>query len=212
MPEPLPLLSSPPVERRDAARNREVLLTAAAEMISSDGMDELTMGGLAAKAGVGKGTVFRRFGSREGLMAALLDHSAKRWQAAVISGPPPLGPGAPPLARLLAFGEARLHTHLEQTALIEEAGSVWRTNYAVAAFVSLHVRHLLTALGVDGDLGYLATALMAPLDVPVLRQQIDHEGRSPEQILAGWSDLVHRVIGSSVTQQPEVEPVDQRLP
>ena len=36
------------------------------------------MDALAAEAGVGKGTVFRRFESREGLMAALLDHSETR--------------------------------------------------------------------------------------------------------------------------------------
>ena len=51
------------------------------------------MDAVAAAAGVGKGTVFRRFESREGLMAALLNHSETEWQAAVISGPPPLGPG-----------------------------------------------------------------------------------------------------------------------
>ena len=53
----------------------------------------VTMERVAAEAGVGKGTVFRRFESREGLMAALLDHRETAWQAAVISGPPPLGPG-----------------------------------------------------------------------------------------------------------------------
>ena len=59
-------------------------------------MRGVTMEAVATEAGVGKGTVFRRFESRAGLMAALLNHYESAWQAAVISGPPPLGPGAPP--------------------------------------------------------------------------------------------------------------------
>jgi AcrR family transcriptional regulator len=54
------------------------------------------MDAVAAEAGVGKGTLFRRFGDRAGLAVALLDERERDLQAAVLSGPPPLGPGAPP--------------------------------------------------------------------------------------------------------------------
>lgn len=195
MPDPLPLLTSTaPAERADAARNRRALLDAAAELMGGCGVDALTMDAVAARAGVGKGTVFRRFGSREGLMASLLDHKEAAWQAGVISGPPPLGPGAPPLERLLAFGASRLRLHRDQAVLIEEAGRTWGENYAVIGFAAMHVRMLLGELGVQGNLPYLATALIAPLSVPVLRQQIDHGGMSEEQVLAGWEDLVRRVV------------------
>jgi len=194
MTKDLPLLTAPPVERRDAARNRVALLEAAAELMAERGVDAITMDAVAARAGVGKGTVFRRFGSREGLMASLLNHREEEWQAAVISGPPPLGPGAPPMDRLLAFGASRLRLHRDQAALIEAAGRTWAENYAVLGFAALHVRLLLRDLGVEGPLGYLATALIAPLGVPVLRQQIDHGQMSEQQVLAGWTDLVHRVV------------------
>ncbi len=194
MPKELPLITTAPVVRRDAARNREALLRAAAELIESCGVDDLTTEAVAARAGVGKGTVFRRFGSREGLMASLLNHREEEWQASVISGPPPLGPGAPPMERLLAFGASRLRHHREQAALIEAAGTTWGENYAVLGFVSLHVRMLLSQLGVQGDLGYLATALVAPLGVPVLRQLMDAGGMSEAQVVAGWNDLVARVV------------------
>src|SRR5262245_39451859 len=108
----LPLVDSRPPERRDAARNREALLRAAARLVETCGIGGVTMDAVAAAAGVGKGTVFRRFESREGLMAALLDHSEAEWQAAVISGPPPLGPGAEPWDRLVIFGRSRLETVL----------------------------------------------------------------------------------------------------
>lgn len=194
MSKDLPLLAAGPVVRRDAARNREALLRAAAELIGTCGVRDLTTEAVAARAGVGKGTVFRRFGSREGLMAALLNHREEEWQASVISGPPPLGPGAPPMERLVAFGASRLRHHREQAALIEAAGSTWGENYAVLGFVALHVRTLLSQLGVQGDLGYLSTALVAPLAVPVLRQQIDAGGMSEERVIAGWNDLVARVV------------------
>lgn len=195
MSRPLPLLTgAPPAERADAARNRAALLDAAAELMAGCGVAALTMDAVAARAGVGKGTVFRRFGSREGLMASLLDHREQEWQASVISGPPPLGPGAPPLERLLAFGASRLRHHREQAELIEAAGRAWGENYAVLGFVSLHVRMLLAQLEVQGDVAYLATALVAPLAVPVLRQQIDAGGMTEAQVLAGWTELVHRVV------------------
>lgn len=195
MPKDLPLLTAAPVERRDAARNRRALLDAAAELMGGCGVEALTMDALATRAGVGKGTVFRRFGSREGLMASLLDHREAEWQAGVISGPPPLGPGAPPLERLHAFGASRLRLHLDQAALIEAAGRTWGENHAVLGFASMHVRLLLAELGVTGNLGYLATAVIAPLSVPVLRQQ-RHSGLTEEQVLAGWRDFVDRIVAS----------------
>jgi polyketide synthase 12 len=64
---------APPAERADAARNRLHLLTTAREMLAEQGQDRLSMDGLAQRAGLGKGTVFRRFGTREGIFQALLD-------------------------------------------------------------------------------------------------------------------------------------------
>lgn len=191
----LPLAGEPPAERSDAARNREALLRAAAELVDHCSVENVTMDAVAQRAGVGKGTVFRRFESREGLMAALLDHSETAWQASVISGPPPLGPGAPPLERLLAFGHSRIETTLTHAALIRAAGHAGVRAYAAAAFAAMHVRYLLGQLGVEGDLGYLATALLAPLEIPILEQQLGPEHRSLEEVRLGWDDLVRRVVG-----------------
>lgn len=193
----LPLAGAPPAERADAARNREALLRAAAELIDHCSVENVTMDAVAQRAGVGKGTVFRRFESREGLMAALLDHSESAWQARVISGPPPLGPGAPPLDRLLAFGHSRIETTLTHAALIRAAGVAGSRAYAAAAFAAMHVRYLLGQLDVHGDLGYLATALLAPLEIPILEQQLGLEERPIESVRAGWDDLVRRVVGSA---------------
>ncbi|HET6167585.1 MAG TPA: helix-turn-helix domain-containing protein [Marmoricola sp.] len=200
----LPLLGQEPRERSDAARNRGALVEAAERLIDDCGVDAVTMDALAEAAGVGKGTVFRRFGSRAGLMAALLDRSEADWQARVISGPPPLGPGAPPRERLVAFGRSRLETNLKHAALIRAASSVPPTrNYAVYSFAATHVRYLLDQLDVSGDIALLAVALLAPLEVVILEQQIEIEGMHVERILQGWEELADRIIARRRTQRRE---------
>jgi AcrR family transcriptional regulator len=190
----LPLLDAPAAGRRDAARNRVALLEATQRLIAERGIDAVTMEAVAAEAGVGKGTLFRHYTSRRGLMAAVLDHSESEWQAAVISGPPPLGPGAEPLERLLAFGRSRLETTLRHVDLIRHASDAAGRSYAAYSFAAMHVRLLLRELGVSGDVPLLAVALMAPLEAPILQQLVRVEGVPPERILHGWEDLVCRVV------------------
>jgi AcrR family transcriptional regulator len=66
--------------RADAVRTRKQLLDAAAEMFAERGAD-VSVAEIAERAGIGKGTVFRHFASKEDLIAAivgdLLDDLAK---------------------------------------------------------------------------------------------------------------------------------------
>jgi AcrR family transcriptional regulator len=175
----LPIVGQEPRERSDAARNRQALLVAAQRLVDQCGVASVTMDAVAVAARVGKGTVFRRFGSRAGLMAALLDQFESDWQAQVIGGPPPLGPGAPPRERLSAFGRSRLEQNLRGAALIRAAtDAVHRTSPAYT---------------------FLATALLAPMEVTVLERELELvdtalDPRAIERILAGWEDLTDRVV------------------
>src|SRR5688572_30378868 len=72
--------------RADAARNRARLLEVAARLAGECGAANLTMEAVATAAQVGKGTVFRRFGDRTGLLLALLDHHERELQAAFLTG------------------------------------------------------------------------------------------------------------------------------
>ncbi|MFF1924013.1 TetR/AcrR family transcriptional regulator [Streptomyces sp. NPDC058221] len=90
-------------ERADAARNRHAILKATELLLSEHPPEQVSMERIAAAAGVGKGTVFHRFGSRAGLMRELMLERALALRESVTDGPPPLGPGAPPRQRLLAF-------------------------------------------------------------------------------------------------------------
>ncbi|MGW4659147.1 helix-turn-helix domain-containing protein [Streptomyces sp. NPDC004279] len=85
----------PATERADAARNRARLLEAAARLVAESGAGQVTMQAVAEAAGVGKGTLFRRFGDRDGLLLALLDEAEEAFQEAYTSGPPsPAGTGS----------------------------------------------------------------------------------------------------------------------
>jgi AcrR family transcriptional regulator len=57
--------------RADAARNRELLLAAAADEFAEHGLDA-SVADIARRAGVGKGTVFRHFASKDDLLAAIV--------------------------------------------------------------------------------------------------------------------------------------------
>lgn len=89
--------------RQDAVRNRRAILAATEDLLTRHRPDEVTIEQVAAAAGVGKGTVFHRFGNRMGLMLAVMQERALELGDLVRSGEPPLGPGAPPRERLLAF-------------------------------------------------------------------------------------------------------------
>ncbi|NKS64445.1 TetR family transcriptional regulator [Rhodococcus hoagii] len=182
-------------ERCDAARNRKLLLDAAADLVAERGVDAVTMEAVAAKAGVGKGTVFRRFGSRSGLMNALLDHTERELQHAFMFGPAPLGPDAPPLDRLIAFGRARLDMVTVQGDVLRAAeGSPDVRFGGPARAVSLrHVVTLLADAGVDGDVELLAVALLATLEAGLVLHQIRVLGISPERIANNWEDLARRI-------------------
>src|SRR5690349_25097027 len=92
-----------PVMREDAIRNRRKVLAAADRLVRRRGAEALTIAEVAAAAGVGNGTVIRRFGDKAGLLASLLGEHERRLQEEIIRGRPPLGPGAPPLERIEEF-------------------------------------------------------------------------------------------------------------
>ena len=104
-------------------------------------------------------------------------------------------PGATAYERLLAFGHSRLRTNLSHADLIAAAGRPGTRSVAALSFANMHVRYLMRELGVDGDLLMLATAVLAPLEMVVLEQQVTREQMPLDRIEAGWDELVRRVVG-----------------
>ena len=157
------LRTPPPRERADAARNRAAVLTAAARLFAEHGVDAVSMDQVAAAAGVGKGTIFRRFGDKSGLAAALLDARERELQEAILHGPPPLGPGADPPRRLAAFAEAYLDYLLEHLDLVRMSETATPgARYRIGAYRFWH-RHAAILLASTPDPDHAAHALLAPL-------------------------------------------------
>jgi polyketide synthase 12 len=190
----------PPAERADAARNRRLLLATAREIVATEGADKLTMDGLAERARLGKGTVFRRFRTRAGIFQALLDDDERDFQEQVLSGPPPLGPGAPPLDRLIAYGHARIdfligHREIARATLDGRE----RVPAGSSPMSREHIRFLLGEICLGAaDLDVLATQLTAALDGPLLLYLSaatlgEAAGQVSERLGRGWADLVRRV-------------------
>src|SRR5215216_3713399 len=161
----LPVAGRPRVERADAARNRERVLAAARRLFAERGAGAVTIEEVARAAGVAKGTVFHRFGDRAGLALALLDEHERALQERILRGPPPLGPGAPPRERLLAFLDALLDLTAARADLLLVADGRPGGRYVTGAYEAWHhhTSLLLAELRPDGEPGLLAHLLLAPL-------------------------------------------------
>jgi len=155
--------------RADAARNRRAILAATEELLTTHRPDEVTIEQVAAAAGVGKGTVFHRFGNRMGLMVALMQERAMGLGADIDAGPPPLGPGAPARERLLAFLAAVVDVVSRNKGLVAALGQVVTTqhqhgeNHPVYQLWQGHVRDLIAQERPDLDADLLADLLLAGL-------------------------------------------------
>jgi AcrR family transcriptional regulator len=192
----LPVIQEQVPLRADAARNRDKVLAAAERLFREYGQESVSMDAVAAEAGVGKGTLFRGFGDRAGLVLALLQEHERRLQEDVIRGPAPLGPGAPPIERLIAFGE-RLIAHLAQHGDLIAAAEGRLDRYRAGPFMvyRAHVAMLVREAAGDADWEYLTDTLLAALKAEHVLFQRRGLGMSDERLAAGWADLVRRLLG-----------------
>jgi AcrR family transcriptional regulator len=168
-PQELPIAGQRP-ERADAAANRERILKAAKRVLEERGAEDTSLDAVAAAAGVGKGTIFRRFGDRSGLFEALLSEHLRAFQDAILLGPPPLGPGAPAAERLTAFFDGFLDLqdgHLELIIALEKER--WRGPLGGYLVLSKHVENLLEEISPEIDAQTTAQLLMNAAGVNVVR-------------------------------------------
>ena len=149
-----------------------VLAAADALFADADSPPTVTMDAIAAAAGVGKGTLFRAFGSRDGLLDALWAAKLAAVREALEQGEPPLGPGAPSRERAVAFLDALLTFKLENRHLIRARETAPRL------LQSRHYKWMhgwLRDLIEDGPLGaneagYAAHTLLAALHIDLVEE------------------------------------------
>ncbi|GAB2527738.1 TetR/AcrR family transcriptional regulator [Nocardia heshunensis] len=196
----LPLLGdpSPPVERADAARNRAKVLAAAAELFATRDPRTVTMDDVAKAAGVGRGTLYRRYPDVGSIAVALLDEHERALQEQLLRGEPPLGPGAPPAERLAAFYTAMielLDTHAPLVLGSETGGARFRTG--AYQFWMVHVRSLLVAADVPQP-DSLVDVLLAPLAAEVYLRQRER-GLTSAEIESALARLAVGVLGTAAS-------------
>ena len=192
-------------ERADAVRNRRAILSATEELLALHRPQDISMEQVAAAAGVGKGTVFHRFGNRMGLMRALMVERAQALEEAVTAGPPPLGAGAPGRDRLLAFLDAIIDVVSRNKSLMAELA------YSAAAdlpakeraahdgekhpvywFWHRHISGLIAAQRPDADAELIAHVMLGALHSEPLLARLTTDG--PERLAAAMRALARAVL------------------
>jgi AcrR family transcriptional regulator len=189
----LPVLGGDPCERADAKRNRVKILAAAERLFAERGAESVSMDAVAEAAGVGKGTLYRRFGDRSGLARAILDERDREFQESFIRGAPPLGPGASAVERLTAFGDGVIsliadYGDLIMAAQIGKAGA--RFSGPVYATYRMHVHGLLRDIDPRIDADYFADVVLSALNAEMYGFWQSDVGLDKARISAGFRQLI----------------------
>ncbi len=189
-------------ERADAAANRVLILKTAERLFAERGVANVCMAEIAEAAGVGKGTLYRRFAGKAELCLALLDSQMSEFQAESLARfRRQTAEGTPYLTQLADFLEALVaFTEIHAPLLSEvERGGLLRVDAPLNVphfWQFMTVSALLRAAArrgelVDGlDLDYVGEALLAPLQIDIFRYQRDARGYSLERVADGLRGLV----------------------
>jgi AcrR family transcriptional regulator len=193
--QPLPVVGHVPTERADAARNRRRVLDAAQKLFDERGIAAVTLDDVVAAAGVGKGTLFRRFGDKAGLAVALLDEQERALQDRILAGPPPLGPGADPVERLTAFvrtyvGYVARNTELVAMSQLASPGARLRTGSH--RFWRQHCEFLLASAGA-ADPGLRADIVLAGLTAEQVGHWLNDQGWTPRRLANALARAAQRL-------------------
>jgi AcrR family transcriptional regulator len=185
--------------RKDAVRNREAVLKAADALFAGrESPEDVTMADVAAAAGVGKGTLFRAFGDRAGLLRALYEARLEPVREAVETGPPPLGPATPPQERVLALLDALLCFKLEnrRLALALEGGGVSSSPYQPEHYERWHglLQAVLEQIPGLTDSGFVAHALLAATRADLVEHLAGVERVPRERMRAQLANFAGRVL------------------
>ena len=193
--------SGPEVERSDAAKNRQRVLAAARRLFGERGVTRVTMEEISREAGVGKGTLYRRFPHKGLLCQALLDEPTRKFQEETMRMIGASNTGA--LEKLGSFLESVVYFTEENLDLLygghETLGGAERLAYIAhpaRGWLRSTVLGLLRMADREGtldgglDLEYLAAALVAPLEIDLYYFQRRVQGYSPERISAGSRSLI----------------------
>jgi len=194
-------------ERSDAAANRALILQTAERLFNERGVANVCMSEIAEAAGVGKGTLYRRFANKGELCLALMDRQMSDFQNGMLAQfARKTAERVPYLGQLTAFLAALVEfTEVHSPLLIEVQHAGMAPDDPRLNVVRLNLPHIWQYMTVsallrsaaragevtaDIDLEYLGEALLAPLQVDYFRFQRQVRGYSTERIAAGLGEMV----------------------
>ncbi|MEV4502249.1 TetR/AcrR family transcriptional regulator [Streptomyces klenkii] len=195
--------------RKDAARNRAAVFAAADTLFAQcRSPEDVTMADIAAAAGVGKGTLFRAFGDRTGLIRALCEARLEPIRNAIEEGAPPLGPAAPPLERVPALLDAVLCFKIDNRHLalaLEGTGAA--SPYAAEHYEHWHalLQGLLEQIPGRAGSGFTAHALLAATRADLVAYLAGEKGVPREELRDQLANFTAAVIGAGPPRRPAAE-------
>lgn len=192
------------VERRDAAANRARIMATADALFAEKGVAQVNMADIALAAGVGKGTLYRRFANKGELCLALMDAQMVEFQDTMLMRMQQMTEsGVPKIEQLAHFIDALVYftdTHSPLLCEVQREGLLQGLDNNRAQLP--HFWQHMTVSGLlksavhageiqsDIDTDYIADALLAPLKVDIFRFQKEVRHFSLERISAGLQTLV----------------------
>ena len=191
-------------ERRDAAANRALILETAVSLFAEHGVANVNMADIAQAAGVGKGTLYRRYANKAELSLALMDTQMREFQEAMLGRMRQQSEqGISKLAQLDQFLDALVYfvdRHNPLLCVVQSegllAGMGEQERQRPHFWQHMTISGLLQGAIQDGDLpsdldvAYTADALLATLNASLFRFQREGRAFSLERISAGLRRLV----------------------
>lgn len=181
-------------ERRDAAENRRRVLEVARELFAERGVERVSMHEIARAAGIGQGTLYRRYAHKGLVCMALLDEGFRRLYAGVAAR---LADTSEPaltqldffLTTLVAFIEANapLLGAVSDAACGERRGEDRDNPFHLwlhGTVTALLERAVATGEIPSLDIAPAADIILAPVAIDHYLYQRQHHGYPAERILA----------------------------
>lgn len=193
-------------ERADALRNREAVLAAADALFAASGSPHsVSMDEIAAAAGVGKGTLFRRFGDRAGLIAAVITSRLEPLRQAVREAQEAAA-GSTPRQRVLDLLDASLRFKIENRNLMSAAedagiGSPYRAEHY--GWWHEMLRAQLEAVPGVRDADFTAHALLAAIRADLVVHLVDDRKMPPAELRQALATYVDTTLGAPPADQGE---------
>lgn len=196
-------------ERADAAANRELILQTAEALFAERSVAAVTMADIAHAAGVGKGTLYRRFANKAELCLSLMDDQLMNFQnETFVYLRDASALHAPVVKQLNHFLDALVYFidgHLPLICEVQREGILANTPDHENPHFWQHmtIKGLLNSAVASGELSsqidvqYMADALLAPLRATLFRYQREVRGYSLERISAGLQELANGLFALS---------------